>query len=932
MRLTQTFTRNVFRSIIKVNKPWFVSSLLLLAAVALLAGPASRLLPTSKAMATFTVCAVGCSSTTINGAIALAAAGDTINVAAGTYNEIVAVNKVNLTINGANAGINPCSGTRGAESIVTNAGGGFAITANGAVINGFTVQGITGLPFNTGIYIANTVNGAQILNNIVQNNVIGIYPNGNNILIQNNNIRNNNNPGAASGNGIYSDSGLTNATVNANCFTNNTNGDFLAVGNPGTQSNVNFTNNTSTASAGTYFSNVTTLTVTGNTRTGAISSALRLAGGVNGATISGNIITGGTNTAIRIFSPSVGGGTGVNTGIVITNNTLVGNADYGIGISGPNATDFLNAPDQAIGTVTASCNRIVNNGAGAIGNGSTPTVNAINNFFGVNTGPTATGTTAVTGNVTATPFLVLTLTANPASIFAGQTSTLTASLNTNSVGAATGCGINGAPVAFASTCGTVNPAATTTTGGNATSTLTASSTLGSCTASATVDNQTVTVPLATNARPTVTIVDPLGCTGQGDALNVTLTLTNAAAVTQTVAATATLPVGLAAVGGSCTTNVPGVTCTIVNGSTVTVAGSLAAGQAVTVIYQAQVGDVLTGTTLTINTVASFGGGATITVSASTLVNCPTAGPGAIYPATSEVSDQKAGSVLYYNLYTSATTPTLQNTRINLTNTNPTVGIAVHLFFVDGTTCSVADANICLTPNQTTSFLASDLDPGTTGYIVAVASDRATGCPINFNFLIGDEYVKLSSGHAANLGAEAFAAIAGGLARCDANSTTATIAFDGISYNRAPRVLAIDNVPSRADGNDTLLVINRVGGNLATGAATLINLFGIFYDDSENALSFGFGGSSSSPGTCQFRGILSNTFPRLTPRFEQFIPAGRSGWAKIFSQADIGLLGAVLNNNPNAGTAAGAFGQGHNLHKLTLTPSATLTIPIFPPNC
>ena len=75
----------------------------------------------------------------------------------------------------------------------------------------------------------------------------------------------------------------------------------------------------------------------------------------------------------------------------------------------------------------------------------------------------------------------------------------------------------------------------------------------------------------------------------------------------------------------------------------------------------------------------------------------------------------------------------------------------------------------------------------------------------------------------------------------------------------PRVLALDNIGSRADGNDTLLILNRIGGNLATGASTLINLFGILYNDSEVGLSFGFGGASSSPGTCQFRGSLSNAF-------------------------------------------------------------------------
>ena len=45
------------------------------------------------------------------------------------------------------------------------------------------------------------------------------------------------------------------------------------------------------------------------------------------------------------------------------------------------------------------------------------------------------------------------------------------------------------------------------------------------------------------------------------------------------------------------------------------------------------------------------------------------------------------------------------------------------------------------------------------YIVAVASNLVTGCPVDFNYLIGDAYVKLSSGHAANLAAEGFAATA-----------------------------------------------------------------------------------------------------------------------------------------------------------------------------
>ncbi len=290
------------------------------------------------------------------------------------------------------------------------------------------------------------------------------------------------------------------------------------------------------------------------------------------------------------------------------------------------------------------------------------------------------------------------------------------------------------------------------------------------------------------------------------------------------------------------------------------------------------------------------------------------------------SDQKPGSVLFYNYFTSTVDAARQNTRINITNTHVTQSAYVHLFFVDGSNCSVADSYICLTPNQTASFLASDLDPGTTGYIVAVATDR-TGCPIDFNFLIGDEYVKLSSGHQANLGAEAISAVAGGLPACDASSSNVELRFNGTSYNALPRTLALSSFGSPADGNNTLLIVNRVGGNLATGAASIGSLFGLLYDDTEKAYSFALSGSS-----CQLRGSLSGTFPRTTPRIESIVSSGRSGWMRLSSSIDGGIFGATINFNGNAAANAGAFNQGHNLHKLTLTTAASYTIPVFPPTC
>src|SRR5207247_1481906 len=112
-----------------------------------------------------------------------------------------------------------------------------------------------------------------------------------------------------------------------------------------------------------------------------------------------------------------------------------------------------------------------------------------------------------------------------------------------------------------------------------------------------------------------------------------------------------------------------------------------------------------------------------------------ADPGTPIPATSPISDEKAGSVLFYNQYISnPTNPASENTRINITNTNPTATAFIHLFFVDGMSCAVADNLLCLTANQTTSFLTSDIDPGVQGYIIAIAVDGASGLPTKFDFL------------------------------------------------------------------------------------------------------------------------------------------------------------------------------------------------------
>jgi uncharacterized repeat protein (TIGR01451 family) len=315
-------------------------------------------------------------------------------------------------------------------------------------------------------------------------------------------------------------------------------------------------------------------------------------------------------------------------------------------------------------------------------------------------------------------------------------------------------------------------------------------------------------------------------------------------------------------------------------------------------------------------------------SADTRIIMPPTDPGLSVPALSEVSDTKAGSVLFFPIYTSdAVNANSQNTRISITNVSASERAFLHLFAVDGSTCAVLDAFLCLTPNQTTTFLASDFDPGNSGYLMAVAVDGDNGLPIAFNCLIGDEFVKFASGHQASLGAEAIAASMMFPGGTNPNVTSTQLKFDGSNYNRLPRILGLSNIPSVADGNSTMLIVNRVGGNFTVSGAAIGPINGLLFDDAEVSYSF-----TAAPGSCQYRTTLSNSFPRTFTPFSRIIPAGRTGWMKFWTVEDRGLFGAVINHNPSANANSGAFNQGHNLHHLTLTDSVTITVPVFIPSC
>src|SRR5579871_4294544 len=115
---------------------------------------------------------------TIQAAVNAANSGDTLLADPGTYNEHVTINKT-LTLEGAQHGVNAPTRS-GSESLVN--GGGYSpfyVTANDVVIDGFMIEGADGslgnvFPGGFGVELAADTSGAHIVNDIIQNNIVGI--------------------------------------------------------------------------------------------------------------------------------------------------------------------------------------------------------------------------------------------------------------------------------------------------------------------------------------------------------------------------------------------------------------------------------------------------------------------------------------------------------------------------------------------------------------------------------------------------------------------------------------------------------------------------------------------------------------------------------------------------------------------------------------
>jgi len=318
----------------------------------------------------------------ISAAVAAASSGDTIEVCPGVYLELVTVNTT-LTFLGPQQGVD--ARTRAvpvtSEAVVGAPDGAFQIEADEVVIDGFTIEGVVSNPsappftgLGSGIWtnpdFSGTQGGHQILNNIIQLNIVGIYLNNTctfGTLVRFNRIRDNTFAGPSSGNGIYSDGGLCNATIDQNKFSGDTSGSVLVIGagpfplTTNTTANISVTNNELAALTAESISFL----------------------GVSNSQISGNVSTGSTNFAtIDLF--------GGNSGVMVTNNTLF-NGNRAIVVENPYSSLFIPPllPNSAI-TAHQNCiqgNAVAGMEVDPLAYPTTPQLNAENNWWGSASGP-----------------------------------------------------------------------------------------------------------------------------------------------------------------------------------------------------------------------------------------------------------------------------------------------------------------------------------------------------------------------------------------------------------------------------------------------------------------------------------------------------------------------------------------------------------------
>lgn len=441
---------------------------------------------------------------TIGQAIDNANDGDTIQVAAGTYDETFGIYK-SLTLEGAQAG-NAGSAARApespaAESVVT---GSITVTAPGVTLDGFsfsspdtpvTLSGSSSTTVENSEFsgysravLVTAAPAPTITRNYFTTNpdfdATGVIFNDgqcDGTVVSDNTFYEAANDGLGDVYFYCDDAGDPSSviTVSGNQVTHvgDTNGESFVVFRY-VASSLDVTNNSVTNSP----TSGSTIYFSDNPHIGAVD-------------ISGNTMTGTVSAGVVILG-SVGTGT-----FTITGNGLSAGV-YGLYVG--------NGSLAAGGTVTARGNDLSGNSTGVRGDKSTTgpvtSVDAEDNWWGCNACPGQPGCSPAAGAVTADTWLVLGVSASPSTVMAPGSSTITADVTHDNTGADTsaeGTIPDGTTIAFATDFGTLSAPAAGTSGGKASVTL-SSSLPGTANVSATLDSQTVstTVTFTQPPRPT----------------------------------------------------------------------------------------------------------------------------------------------------------------------------------------------------------------------------------------------------------------------------------------------------------------------------------------------------------------------------------------------------------------------------------------------
>jgi hypothetical protein len=306
--------------------------------------------------------------TSIEAACLAAPPFSTIFVYPGLYNEMVHVTKP-LRLLGSSHDRRPRNQPpdREHDSIIqfsTPAGGIVNLMSNTIELDGFVIQNNAQ---GTGVYCLPTFSDYLIERNTIQNNVFGLYLNSNGAtqsVVYDNTFIGNTLPGAASGNGIYSDQGLRNALIEHNYFTRHTNASMVFDSSVGTNNGIIARKNFIEDDSSIAVFNSNNVLIEQNFVRRPNGTGIFLGGGTANVTIDQNIVDESLDGSGIVVTGAIGAGTNVSA--VVTRNLVADNAFSGIRVDASNGAQvkrnvILRNGSDGIRITNASNNTVAGN-------------------------------------------------------------------------------------------------------------------------------------------------------------------------------------------------------------------------------------------------------------------------------------------------------------------------------------------------------------------------------------------------------------------------------------------------------------------------------------------------------------------------------------------------------------------------------------------